>query len=305
MCETRASCDFLFANRTSSPSFLTLSWQLPSNTSTFPSTSMLPLPILYSTLSLCPRRHATSPSHFPLCCAHICGPPDFEPLDDRWMEWSPIHPSAQGSSSAWVLQWVCHSCGSSTSMQDISALPAVSCPQCSSSAAMPTGRVVRFCVSCQFVVPHDGVSPPPQPPVPPAPAPPPNNDLQADWFSHGPLSRFPSLYGWGHGNHTPPSSGRRSASTQSWPATRDVHASWRSRPKWRGGSLLRQPSFCAVLFPRTSAACPTLSRGSLLLRGRADGAPCWGVWLRTLSRYPSLAGCPQAQMVMFPCWVMC
>ena len=86
-------------------------------------------------------------------------------------EWrkSPIHPSAQDSSSDWVLQRVCRSCGSSTSMQDIPVLPAVSCPQCSSSAAIvfdrPTGRVVRFCVSCQLVVPHDGVSPPPQPPV--------------------------------------------------------------------------------------------------------------------------------------------
>ena len=41
---------------------------------------------------------------FPLCCTHSCGPPDFEPLDDRCMEWSPIHPFAQGSSSAWVPQ---------------------------------------------------------------------------------------------------------------------------------------------------------------------------------------------------------
>ena len=87
--------------------------------------------------------------------------------------------------------------------------------RCSSSAAIvfdrPTGRVARFCVSCQLVVPHDGVSPPPQPPVPPVPVPPPDNDLQADWFSHGPLSRFPSPYGWGRGDPTPPGSG-----TQSW-----------------------------------------------------------------------------------------
>ena len=129
---------------------------------------------------------------FSLCCAHICGPPDFEPLNDRRMEWSPIHPSAQGSSSDRVLQWVCRSCGSSTSMQDIPVLPAVSCPQCSSSAAIvfdrPAGRVVRFCVSCQFVVPHDGVSPPPLPSVPPAPAPP-HNDL-------GIASGCPSHFHW-------------------------------------------------------------------------------------------------------------
>ena len=54
-------------------------------------------------------------------------------------------------------------------------------------------------------------SPPPQPPVPPAPAPPLDNEQPADWFSHGPLSRFPSLYGWGRGDPTPPGSG-----TQSW-----------------------------------------------------------------------------------------
>ena len=32
-------------------------------------------------------------------------------------------------------------------------------------------------------------------------------------------------------------------------------------PKWGGGSLLRQPSFCAVLFPRKSAACLTQGEG--------------------------------------------
>ena len=166
--------------------------------------------------SLCvPDGMPHPPPIFPLCCAHSCGPPDFEPLDDRRMEWSPIHPFAQGSSSAWVPQWVCRSCGSSTSIQDIPALPTVSCPQCSSSAAIvfdrPAGRVVRFCVSCQLVVPHDSVALPPQPPIPPAPALPPNNDPPVDWFSHGPLSSFPSLYGWGRGDPTPPGSG-----TQSW-----------------------------------------------------------------------------------------
>ena len=97
-----------------------------------------------------PPANSTLNPIFPLCCAHICGPPDFEPLNDRRMEWSPIHPSVQGSSSDWVLQWVCRSCGSSTSHQDIPALPAASCPQCSSSAAIvfdrPTGHIVRLCV---------------------------------------------------------------------------------------------------------------------------------------------------------------
>ena len=96
------------------------------------------------------------------------------------MEWSPIHPSAQGSSSGLLLRWVCRSFGSSTSMQDIPALPAVSCFECSASAAIvinrPTGRTARFCLSCQFLVP--------------TPAPPPDNDPPSDWFSHGPLRRF-------------------------------------------------------------------------------------------------------------------
>ena len=61
------------------------------------------------------------PPIFPLCCAHSCGRPDYEPLDDGRWEWFPI--SAQVSSSVWVLQKVCRSCGSSTSMQDIPALP--------------------------------------------------------------------------------------------------------------------------------------------------------------------------------------
>ena len=99
--------------------------------------------------------------------------------------------------------------------QKIPDLPTVSCSRCSSSAAIvfdrPTGRFVRFCVSCQLVVPHDSVALPPQPPIPPTPALPPNNDPPVDWFSHGPLSSFPSLCGWGRGDPTPPGSG-----TQSW-----------------------------------------------------------------------------------------
>ena len=120
----------LSAHRTSRPSCLTLFWQPPSNTSTFPSKSTHPLPILHSTLSVslttCHILLPFSPS-----VAHICGPPDFEPLHgppNGMVSHSPICPRF---SSDWVLQWVCRSCGSSTSMQDIPALPAVSCPECS------------------------------------------------------------------------------------------------------------------------------------------------------------------------------
>ena len=123
--------------------------------------------------SLCvPDNMPLPPTIFPLCCPHTCGPPDFEPLDDRRMERPPIHPSAQGSSSAWVLQWVCRSCGSSPAR-------VLNVPPLLGSCL--TSPLTRYCVSSQ--------SP---------------NDDPADWFSHGPLSRFASLHGLGRGNPAPP-----------------------------------------------------------------------------------------------------
>ena len=123
-----------FCTQDLAPSCLTLFWQPPLNTSTFPSISTRSLRILHSVLSVS-LMEATSSSHFlPL-----------EHLDDRLV----------GLFNGFVVHAV---------RQDIPALPTVSCPQCSSSAAIvfdrPTGRVVRFCVSCQLVVPHDSVSPP-------------------------------------------------------------------------------------------------------------------------------------------------
>ena len=138
-----------------------------------------------------------SPPIYPLCCTRVGGPPDFEPLDDRRMEWSPLHPSSPGATS-WVPQWVCRSCGASTSLFDIPPLDAASCPLCSTSSAIvfdrPSGRAVRFCVPCQRVVSS-----------------PPSTSDAPDWFSHGPLSNFESLYGWGSSRPSPPGSG-----TQSW-----------------------------------------------------------------------------------------
>ena len=130
---------------------LTLFWQ-PSNTSTFPSTSTRPLPIPHSTLSLCvPDDMPHPPPISPICCADICGPPD-------WMEWSPTHPYAQGSSSV---------------------LHAVRPRPCRTSLLFPQSRVLSVppllqscltdpldalcCVSCQLVVPHDSVASPFQP----------------------------------------------------------------------------------------------------------------------------------------------
>ena len=114
----------------------------------------------FTQFSLCLWRHATSSSHFhPLLC------PQLWTSSFRTLEWPPNGMVSHSPfPKAPPLQWVCHSCGSSTSVQDIPALLAVSCPQCSSSAAIvfdrPTGRVVRFCVSCQFVVPHECQPPP-------------------------------------------------------------------------------------------------------------------------------------------------
>ena len=63
----------------------------------------------------------------------------------------------------------------------------------------PSGRAVRFCVPCQRVVSHDSTVASPVASSPPSSGDPP------DWFSHGPLSCFDSLYGWGS---SPPQSSR-------------------------------------------------------------------------------------------------
>ena len=149
------------------------------------------------------------PPIYPLCCARVGGPPEFEPLDDRRMEWSPLHPSSSHGATSWVPQWVCRSCGASTSLLDIPPLDAASCSLCSTASAIvfdrPSARAVRFCVPCQRVVPHDSTVANPVASSPPSSVDPP------DWFSHGPLSCFDSLYGWGSSRPSPPGSG-----TQSW-----------------------------------------------------------------------------------------
>ena len=163
------------------------------------------------------------PDIWPLCCFRTGGPPDFAPVDDRRMEWSPLQPTAQGRSSEWTPQWICRSCGCSTSMDDIPTMDMVSCPTCSSAPGVvfdrPTGRAVRFCVPCRREV---NLSSPSHPPLPHDPPPPPHDSSPApqpsatppptrNWFTHGPLSRFSPLYGWGSAPPTPPGSG-----SQSW-----------------------------------------------------------------------------------------
>ena len=78
------------------------------------------------------------------------------------------------------LQWVCRSCGSSTSMQDILASP-------------------RFHVL--FVGPNDGGSPSSNSCSTGACS---STRQKTDWFSHGPLTRFASLCGWARGDPTTP-----------------------------------------------------------------------------------------------------
>ena len=178
----------LSAHRTLSPSCLTLFWQPPSISSTFPSTSTRPLPI-HSTLSVSMTTcHATLPFS-PLCCVLI---------SNSWMTvgWSGLPPTNLPKALLLI------------GFFNGSVAPASRPRPCRTSLLCPQSRVLSvppllqscltgpldalcFCVSCQLVVPHDGVSPPPQPPVPPAPALPPDNDLPPDWFSHVlPTSRF-------------------------------------------------------------------------------------------------------------------
>ena len=152
---TIATTTALFAHRSSSPSCLT-----PLRAVTFEhlniSIDFNALPANSSLNSLCVPDGMPHLPPISLCCAQSCGSPDCETLGGPphgMVSYSPVCPRLV----CLVLQWVCHSCGSSITVRDIPALPTVSCPQCSSSVAIvfdkPTGRVVRFCVSCQLVVP--------------------------------------------------------------------------------------------------------------------------------------------------------
>ena len=142
------------------------------------------------------------PDIWPLCCFRTGGPPDFAPVDDRRMEWSPLQPTAQGRSSEWTPQWICCSCGCSTSMDDIPTVDVVSCPTCSSAPGVvfdrPTGRAVRFCVPCRREVnsspshpplPHD--QPPPPHDSSPAPQPSATPPPARNWFTHVPSADQP------------------------------------------------------------------------------------------------------------------
>ena len=190
------------------------------------------------------------------------------------MEWSLLHPSTQGATS-WVPQWVCRSCGASTSLLDIPPLDAASCYLCSTSSAIvfdrPSGRAVRFCVPCLRVVPHDSsvanrvVSSPPSSADPP------------DWFLHGPLSCFDSLYGWGSSRPSPPGSG-----TQSWlfcpliSLGLAVAESNRGIPPYSTGSCEQVPPeqslFCSTNAPHIIQAYATVNNPPQLRSNRGKRA---------------------------------
>ena len=90
------------------------------------------------------------PNIRPLCCNRVSGPPDFSPLEDRRMEWSPIHP--QLGQNEWTMQWICRCCARHVTVDDLPSVEPGQCPACSSSMGLVvdvvSGRVARCCTSC-------------------------------------------------------------------------------------------------------------------------------------------------------------
>ena len=206
------------------------------------------------------------PDIWPSCCFRTSGPPDFAPVDDHKMERSPLQPTAQGEVlSRWTPQWICRSCGCSTSMDDIPTMDMVSCPSCSAPGVVfnrPTGGAVRFCVPCRREVNLSSPSHPPlphdPPPLPhdssPAPQPSATPPPTRDWFTHGPLSRFSPLYGWGSALPTPPGSG-----SQSWLFCPLISLGLPLQNP-NSGSLLAPPQDSSVSPPApSSSTSPSLS----------------------------------------------
>ena len=144
------------------------------------------------------------PPVWPLCCNRLGGPPDFVPLDDRRMEWSPIHPAASGSNSIWIGQWICRSCSRSLRVTDLPPLPPVACPDCQHVADsvldVVSAEVSSICMNCRRGVPC--------PPTAATEVPLPH---VVDWFTSGGLARLCPLYGWNTSSLSRPGEG-----TQSW-----------------------------------------------------------------------------------------
>ena len=129
------------------------------------------------------------PPVWPLCCNRLGGTPDFVPLDDRRMEWSPMDPSASGSISIWIGQWICRSCSRSLRVTDLPPLPPVECPDCQ-HVADSVFDVVSADVSSVWMNCRRGV---PCPSIAATDVPLPH---VVDCFTSGGMSRLCPLYGW-------------------------------------------------------------------------------------------------------------
>ena len=142
-----------------------------------------------------------------LCCRRIGPPPQFEPSNDRRMEWSP---SPVAHSSEWAAEWLCVGCSRTVDLSDAPCSVSPPCPQCSNVPTMvvdvPGSQHWFWCPSCQRRLEPCVVEPPiPQSESVALPATP------RDWFTQGPSNRMGRLNGWGDPPITAPGNG-----TQSW-----------------------------------------------------------------------------------------
>ena len=142
-----------------------------------------------------------------LCCRRIGPPPQFEPSNDRQMEWSP---SLVAHSSVWAAEWLCVGCSRTVDLSHVLPSDSPPCPQFSNVPTMVVDVAASqhwfWCSRCQRSLEACVV----EPPIPQGKS----VALQAtprDSFTQGPLSRMGRLYGWRDPPVTAPGSG-----TQSW-----------------------------------------------------------------------------------------
>ena len=94
-------------------------------------------PLNSNSNSLCHSANIpTEPNVRVLCCNRLSGPPDFSPLENRRMEWSPVHPEV--GHDEWIMQWICRSCGRNITLSDVPSFQPGQCVACST----PLGLVV-------------------------------------------------------------------------------------------------------------------------------------------------------------------
>ena len=85
-----------------------------------------------------------------LCCRRIGPPPQFEPSDDRQMEWSP---SRVAHSSEWAAEWLCVGCSRTADLWHVPPSIPPPCPQCSNLPTMVVDVAAAqhwfWCSRCQ------------------------------------------------------------------------------------------------------------------------------------------------------------